>query len=119
MGVLHTFPATKAHSLATALLARHSAQEIADAVEVLIDVLDALGGDPDLEDNDPAGQRDEDGVNTLTNDMSFLCDTGPGCPISDPGGCEHDGCEEEQGIAARYGIDQTTGPVHNSLQIGA
>lgn len=57
MGILQSFPPTRAHSLATALLERHSAQEIADAIEVLIDVLDALGGDPDLEDDDPAGRR--------------------------------------------------------------
>jgi hypothetical protein len=35
------------------LLARHSAHEIAEAVEVLIDVLDMLGGDAELEDDDP------------------------------------------------------------------
>lgn len=86
MGVLHTFPTPKANNLATALLERHSAQEIADAIEVLIDVLDALGGDPDLEDDDPAGQADEDGINTgggrefCQHGQSFA---GPGCVISD------------------------------------
>jgi hypothetical protein len=46
--------------------------------------------DEDEEDDDPAGQYDED------------CYTGPapkgegaGCSIADPGGCEHDGREEE------------------------
>lgn len=34
MGILQSFPPTRAHSLATALLERHSAQEIADAVEI-------------------------------------------------------------------------------------
>ena len=60
MGVLHTFPPTRAHSLAAALLKRHSPQEIADAIEVLIDVLDALGGDPDLEDNNDREATDGD-----------------------------------------------------------
>lgn len=102
MGVLHTFPATKAHNLAAALLERHSAQEIADAIEVLIDVLDALGGDPDLEDDDPAGQADEDGINTGSNvfcshGQSFA---GPGCVISD------DDFAPNWPVPT-YGIDQT------------
>lgn len=85
MGILQSFPPTRAHSLATALLQRHSAQEIADAVEILIDVLDTLGGDPDLEDDYPAGQCDEDGINTGSpivwkHGQSF---NGPGCVIAD------------------------------------
>lgn len=85
MGILQTFPTTNAHSLAAAILGRHSAQEIADAIEVLIDVLDALGGDPDLEDDDPAGQCDEDEINThggqfYMHGKSFR---GPGCVLSD------------------------------------
>lgn len=63
MGVLHTFAPMRAHTLATALLERHSAQEIADAIEVLIDVLDALGGDPDLEDNGDHEATDGDSTN--------------------------------------------------------
>ena len=42
------------------LLARHSAQEIAEAVEVLVDVLDLLGGDPEVEEDDPAEDSDPD-----------------------------------------------------------
>lgn len=45
------FPPAAAALLAQRLLNRHSAHEIAEAVEVLIDVLDLLGGDPDLEDS--------------------------------------------------------------------
>lgn len=60
MGVLHQFSHPRAHNLATALLERHSAQEIADAIEVLIDVLDMLGGDPDLEDNNDREATDGD-----------------------------------------------------------
>ena len=47
-------------------------------------------GEEDSEEDDPAGQYDED------------CHTGPrpkvsgaGCPIADPGGCEHDGREPD------------------------
>lgn len=85
IGVLHHFPTKPLHSIAASLLERHSAQEISDAIEVLIDVLDALGGDPDLEDDDPAGQCDEDGKNTggaefWMHGQSFA---GPGCVLSD------------------------------------
>jgi len=80
--VIHpqAFPDVRAARLASALLSRHSAGEIADAIEVLIDVLDALGGDPDGEDDDPAGQCDEDGVNTA---LHLLAGHGPGCMIAD------------------------------------
>lgn len=59
-------------------------------VEALLERLDCLDGDPDIEEDDPAGVRDEDGINTCTGYDRRL---GPGCPISDPGGCEHDGRE--------------------------
>ncbi len=47
--------------------------------ERLIDRLDELDGDPDEEDDDPAGQCDEDGINT----MRPATYSGPGCTISD------------------------------------
>lgn len=58
---------------------------IETAIEALIALLDALDGDPDLEDGDPCGQCDEDGINTgngvfALHGMAF---DGPGCPISD------------------------------------
>ena len=44
------------------------------------------GSDPDLEDDDPAGQSDEDGVNCGSGNFvvhgTFY--DGPGCQISDP-----------------------------------
>ena len=61
----------------------------------LIDRLDIIEGDPDLEDDDPSGQCDEDGVST---NFGAACGGGPGCEISDPGGCEHDGREPEAGF---------------------
>lgn len=155
MGVLHLFPQTRPQTLAMALLQRHSAKEIADAIEVLIDVLDALGGDPDLEDNgdtepngderdisapewhtrhfrhqkagyemahtgngifgateddeddDPAGQCDEDGINTA---LHVLTGRGAGCIIADVD------CDEG-GKFPTYGIDQTV-PLGLSYGIG-
>lgn len=70
-----------------ALLDRFNRDELGHAIEVLIALLDVWDGDPDLEEDDPSGQRDEDGINTggstyWTHGMSH---EGPGCPISDPG----------------------------------
>lgn len=70
-------------SLPRALLSR--------LVERAIECLDDMDGDPDIEDDDPAGQADEDGINTgipivVEHGQSLY---GPGCPWSDPGelGC--------------------------------
>lgn len=51
MGALAHFPDAAAARLAGKLLRRHSPHQIAEAIEVLIDVLDQLGGDPEAEDN--------------------------------------------------------------------
>lgn len=66
-------------SLPRALLAR--------LVERAIECLDEMDGDPDVEDDDPAGQCDEDGINTgvpvvVEHGQSLH---GPGCPWSDAG----------------------------------
>lgn len=57
-------------------------------IEALIAYLDEIDGDADaedydfdLEEDDPAGQCDEDGVNYLLQVASW----GPGCPIADGG----------------------------------
>jgi len=82
MGVLDfPHPPLAAGRLASRLLLRHSPHEISEAIEVLVDLLDLLGGDPDAEEDDPAGQCDEDGVNTA---LALACGGGPGCLISDP-----------------------------------
>jgi len=75
------------------ILSRYDRGKLAAFVTVAIDLLDVMDGDPDLEEDDPSGVADEDGINTLVGDGSFLGQRGPGCPISDPGGCEHDGGE--------------------------
>lgn len=83
MGTVHPIAPARAARMASLLLNRHSQQEIADAVEILVDVLDMLSGDPDLEDDDPSGQSDEDGVNTAQG-WPTPDGYGAGCPISDP-----------------------------------
>lgn len=56
-------------------------------IAAAIDALDAVDGDPDLEDDDPSGQADEDGINTITpGENSLYYHPGPGCELSDPGG---------------------------------
>lgn len=47
------FPPAASARIAAKLLNRHSPHEIAEAITVLIDVLDLIGGDPDAEDDDP------------------------------------------------------------------
>ena len=46
------------------------------------------------EDDDPAGQCDEDGINT---EFATACGGGAGCIISDPD-AEHDGREQDEGL---------------------
>ena len=57
-------------------------------VELLIARLDRMDGDPDIE----ANGDEADG--TFSEDEFFRFEgTMPGCPISDPGGCEFGGLE--------------------------
>lgn len=52
MGIIERIPGmppATAARMAAKILNRHSAHEIAEAIELLIDVLDILGGDPDAE----------------------------------------------------------------------
>lgn len=76
--------------------------ELEDLAQSLIDHMDGIDPDPDLEDDDPSGQCDEDELNT--GSRLFVqhgrIQQGPGCVISD------DDFDEGR-IVARYGIDQT------------
>jgi hypothetical protein len=65
------------------LLARHSVHEIAEAIEVLVDVLDMLGGDPEAEEtgDEQDGSFAEDEPATCFATMG----SGPGCDIADGG----------------------------------
>lgn len=54
-------------------------------IAISIDILDALDPDPDLEDDDPAGQCDEDELNILPprNVLNRRILDGAGCVLSD------------------------------------
>lgn len=84
-----------------AILDRFNRAELGNTIEVLVALLDVWDGDEDLEEDDPSGQCDEDGINT---DITWRGGAGPGCTISDmgeeddPAGCEHDGREPEEDI---------------------
>lgn len=52
-------------------------------IEAMIALLDAMDGDPDLEEDDPCGQIDEDDFNTMTSGW-YHGNRGPGCELSDP-----------------------------------
>lgn len=48
------------------------------------------------EEDDPSGQCDEDEINTAAHWVGYTPQAkGAGCPISDPGGCQHDGREPD------------------------
>lgn len=54
-----------------------------------------LAGEEDVENDDPAGQYDED---SYTGPKPHDLEQGAGCPIADPGGCQHDGREPCDGL---------------------
>ena len=72
-------------SLISEALPRLSREALEGLVESLIDRLDEIDGDADLEEDDPSGQCDEDGINTGQTQfvMHGRSYDGPGCPISD------------------------------------
>jgi len=95
-----TFPPDGSARLAKFLRMAGALQpdDIAIAVDALIAQLDARAGDPDIEDDDPAGgditdephddDGDEEDGNASEDDFMVHGSDGgmPGCPISDPGG---------------------------------
>lgn len=68
-------------------LARLDRPALEAVAQAAIDRLDDIDGDADLEDDDPSGQSDEDGVNTGLGRLWLHGRSyeGPGCPISDVG----------------------------------
>lgn len=58
----------------------------------LIAHMDRQDGNPDIEAN-----GDERDGSLGEDDFAELTGYGPGCPIADPGGCEHDGREIDDG----------------------
>lgn len=81
----------------TRILSRFDRPELEGFIAVAIGLLDVLDGDPDVElngDELDGSSLEED----IPSDCGFGAGLGPGCPLADPGGCEHDGCEPEEGI---------------------
>lgn len=71
-------------------------------IEAAIQILDAYDGDPDLE-----GQSTEDEISCFSPFTTMGSGDGAGCSVADPGGCQHDGREpEEGGLCIQYGEDQ-------------
>lgn len=78
----HLIDAKSAAKLAEALV---TIQQLSgEAASILIERMDAIEGNPDAE--DATGLEDD-----FTFQIAHLFS--PGCPIADPGGCEHDGRE--------------------------
>ena len=93
-----------------AILARFDRQTLEAFLTVAVDLLDLADGDPDMEEtgDEQDGSLAEDEPAARFAEMG----NGPGCDVSDPGGCEHDGREPEGGWQfPKYGIDQTKGPL--------
>ena len=72
------------------MLSRH---ELARLTERLIEAIDVMDGDTDADEGDT-----EDAFSFSRYAMWWMEGEGTGCPIADPGGCEHDGSEEECGF---------------------
>ena len=76
------------------VLSRFDRDQLAGFITVAIDLLDLAEPDSDLE---PDGDE-LDGNITEDEFMSHGEWGGAGCPIADPGGCEHDGREIDDGL---------------------
>lgn len=70
------------------ILSRFDRKQLHGFIAVAIDLADAMDGDPDLENATGEGDAFEE-------HNARFGDDGPGDPVSDPGGCEHDGREPD------------------------
>lgn len=78
------------------ILSRFDRVQLHGFIAVAIDLADALDGDIDLEEDDPSGQCDDDGINT---DLSAQWACGAGCELSDPDSSVDDrGCDPDEGV---------------------
>lgn len=71
-------------------LAATNRKALENMIAISIDILDAIDPDPDMEDDDPAVQCDEDGINTCSsrNALHGRYLDGAGCILSDDD-CDH------------------------------
>jgi hypothetical protein len=62
-----------------------------------------------LQEGDEAIGDEQDGDGAEDEECAWFRALGQsaGCPVADPGGCEHDGSEPEEQAFCSYGIDQT------------
>ncbi|BCA60054.1 hypothetical protein [Sphingomonas sp. HMP6] len=72
----------------TRVLSRFDRDALAAFVMVAIDLMDLAEPDADLEPN-----GDELDGDPAEDEFMYHGGWGPGCPVGDPGGCEHDGRE--------------------------
>ncbi|GGC23127.1 hypothetical protein GCM10011371_08550 [Novosphingobium marinum] len=108
------------------VLGRFDRQQLEGFIAVAIELADLQDGDPDCEGlcdedeisrctdfglavrsdgpgcviGDPDRGVDDDGEETMAEDAFWhgpIINAGPGCPVADPGGCEHDGREQQDG----------------------
>ena len=80
-------------SQAAAVMAQFDRKQLASAIEVLVNLLDVLDGDPDAE-----NATDLEDDFSLTNYAAM--DDGPGCRIADAGGqCDEDDFNTHLGAA--------------------
>lgn len=75
-----------------------SRERLEALIEAALGLLDDMEGDPDME-GEPDIEANGDEQDHNFTEECFVHHRGsePGCPISDPGGCEHDGREEQWG----------------------
>ncbi len=78
MGEIARFPTLPPAPAVMAILSRFNREQLHGFIAVAIDLADAMDGNPDAEDDDPAGQYDED-YYTGPAKAGY----GPGCTISD------------------------------------
>lgn len=80
-------PALLASTLGSPEAPRRTVEKI---IEALIASLDTADGDPDMEEDDPPGQHDEDEFNTALSVAKYTPGAhGAGCPLSDGGGDQY------------------------------
>ena len=94
-----TLPPVLAYIMGVDIAPRASVERL---IQAAFDALDAMDGDPDLE-----NATDAEDDFSLSPDVAEWASGVLGCPISDPGGDEHDGREECEELTPDYGIDQT------------
>lgn len=97
MGALTRAPFIPAPPAAvTRMLSRFDRRQLAGFITVAIDLLDFADGDPDLE---PIGDETDGDLHSEDEFMLHSSrDDGAGCPLADPGGCQHDDREHEEGV---------------------